>query len=448
MDNDDRIKVWRQQRRAGVLPTDPHATALNQASTRAAALVGEADGSIHPLLKVALDALKGIPERDPGERRALYDRLSGGVRAGIEQRGLSGASANFWTRRTGLIIRGLEADLRRDVDVFADGYAPEGLVEADLRLRTALRSHMRRERTEGLRHERRRATREGVAHAIPLPPDEAADVVVLRTLQDRLHAGQRPTDTYVPRVLTIIPLLVLRLNLIQADSKIALFWTFVGPVILMAVISSLYFVNGINYVMGMDVLTFTLTGSVPWIMFRMIVFRSSESYFGGRQFFSLEPITPLIMAFVNSTFYLVIYLFVLTVIVTIGHLIGIISLPNNIIGVLACIIGIALVAASFGLLFAGVASRWEYFMRFAPVIERSLQLFSSVFFVSEQLPEMYRKYILWWPLSHGFQLLRSCYFTVYKSTDASVSYFVISIILFVTAGLIADRLARSNIQPI
>ena len=50
-------------------------------------------------------------------------------------------------------------------------------------------------------------------------------------------------------------------------------------------------------------------------------------------------------------------------------------------------------------------------------LERGLQLVSSVFFVTEQLPEEYRAYVLWSPTAHGMQLLRAAYFPGYASSD-------------------------------
>ena len=47
----------------------------------------------------------------------------------------------------------------------------------------------------------------------------------------------------------------------------------------------------------------------------------------------------------------------------------------------------------------------------------------GVFFVSEQLPEHLRPWMLWLPFAHGMQLLRSAYFDAYASQDASLGYF-------------------------
>jgi ABC-type polysaccharide/polyol phosphate export permease len=251
----------------------------------------------------------------------------------------------------------------------------------------------------------------------------------------------------VSRILTVGPLFLLRFLLIRAESRVALLWVFVGPLIIMTLWSMMYILNGLSFVLGMDIATFTLTGVVMWVMLRQIVFRSSEAYVGARGWLNLEPVSPFILSVTTGTVYLLVYLFVLSTLIFIGWLLGIVALPDNLLGVLACIAGIATISVSLGVLFAGISSRWEYFMRFSAAIERFLQLFSSVFFVSEQLPQEYRKFVLWCPLAHGFQLLRSAYFKAYKSQDASLSYFLIAVVLSVVMALIVDRLSRPNLRP-
>ena len=55
--------------------------------------------------------------------------------------------------------------------------------------------------------------------------------------------------------------------------------------------------------------------------------------------------------------------------------------------------------------------------------------------------------MLWLPFSHGMQLLRSAYFDSYTSQDASLGYFLTSLVFLMVVALAAERLARPNIQP-
>lgn len=153
------------------------------------------------------------------------------------------------------------------------------------------------------------------------------------------------------------------------------------------------------------------------------------------------------MALVHACIFLAIYLCVFVILIGVGHRLGVISLPANPAGFGAYVVMMGGGGASLGVIFGSIAAVWRFFLRFAAVIERFLQIFSSVFFVSEQLPEQYRKYVLWSPFAHGMQLLRSSYFEGYTSQDASITWFVTSLIFLAALGLAADRIACTRIQP-
>ena len=81
---------------------------------------------------------------------------------------------------------------------------------------------------------------------------------------------------------TLLALFVYQLHVMHGESRIALLWALVGPVVLLTLISSLYILMGTHYILGMDVQTFSLLGATTWIMFRQIVFRSSTAYVSAR----------------------------------------------------------------------------------------------------------------------------------------------------------------------
>jgi ABC-type polysaccharide/polyol phosphate export permease len=142
-----------------------------------------------------------------------------------------------------------------------------------------------------------------------------------------------------------------------------------------------------------------------------------------------------------------VYLVVFGVLICAGSALELITLPESWAGFLFFVVAMGGAGAAMGVLFGSIATGWHFFLRLAPVIERFLQIFSSVFFVSEQLPEQLRPWLLWSPFAHGMQLLRSVYFSNYKSQDASLSYFLTALVFLAVVSLAAERLARSNVQP-
>lgn len=243
-------------------------------------------------------------------------------------------------------------------------------------------------------------------------------------------------------------LLVYQFQSIAGESRFAIPWMLVQPAVLLALISSMYFITGTRYILNMDVPTFALMGAGTWIMCRQVIFRVSTTMAHNRVLINLPSVTPFMQAVTQALLYLLIYVVSLVLLVAAGRLVDLTSLPAHWVGVSYYLFGMWVFALAMGLLFGVLALYWPYFLRLASVIERALQMFSSVYFVTEQMPTEYRAWVLWCPTSHGLQLLRASYFDGYPSTDASAWYFWLSILFFICSMMAAERIMRPYIQPL
>lgn len=445
MSNEDRIKGWRSRRK-----DSNYAVGSGVAAWRLdPAALFEAKAAPAVLLKPLLARLQGEPHDSVAARRAVYEAVQAELDAEIARAKVDESLADFSRRRLRIIVRLLEQDIRAGVEVFAPGYMPARLVAEDQRLAQAQERREQRRRQDEARDARRHASRHDIALEMELPAGEAGDLEILRERVRGLHAGHRPhiAGRGWPGGRTLLALFVYQLHVMHGESRIALLWAFVGPVVLLTLISSLYILMGTHYILGMDVQTFSLLGATTWIMFRQIIFRSSTAYVSARGLLNFQGVSPLMCALVQALLYVSVYLVVFVVLITAGHALDLITLPKSWPGFMLYVVLMACCAAAMGLLFGAIATFWHFFLRLAPVIERFLQIFSGVFFVSEQLPEQLRPWMLWLPFSHGMQLLRSAYFDAYTSQDASLGYFLTSLVFLMAVALAAERLARPNIQP-
>src|SRR5690606_13212523 len=169
----------------------------------------------------------------------------------------------------------------------------------------------------------------------------------------------------------------------------------------------LYILMGTHYILGMDVKTFSLLGATTWIMFRQVTFRSSTAYVSARGLLNFQGVTPLMCALVQALIYVSVYLVVFAVLIGAGHALGYVTLPVSWAGFILFVVLMGCCGVAVGVLFGSIATFWRFFLRLAPIIERFLQIFAAVFFVSEQFPEQLRPWMLWSPFAHGMQLLRS-----------------------------------------
>ncbi|WMD20799.1 ABC transporter permease [Achromobacter seleniivolatilans] len=453
MSNQERIQKWlaRRETRAlqVTLPVAPDSDFATRCRAAGREGVGIEPAPIGAALAMVLGLLAQAPEMSAADRRVVYAAMQAGQEEGIAALELSEDAADLYRRRLRSLIRLLEHDLRAGAAVHQPGYEPAGLAALDHRLLEGYAKRVQLRQAGDARDARRRASELDIPFEVDLPAAEARERAELRRDLARLHSTQsgRNRTRGWSRMAAFVPLLTLQLHLINQESRIAPLWMLVGPVVLLCIISSLYFLTGVHFIMGMDVATFSLLGATTWIMVRQVILRSSGTYVSSRSLLNLESVSPLLLALVQVFIYIVIYGLVLTLLILIGHSLGLITLPVDWKGVAAYFALMGTGGAAIGLLFGAVATRWPYFLRFGAVIERFLQLFASVFFVSEQLPEVYRGYVLWSPFAHGMQLLRSSYFSGYSSSDASLPYLLTALVLLGALGLGAERLVRCDVQP-
>ncbi|MGE8637319.1 MAG: sugar ABC transporter permease [Achromobacter sp.] len=453
MSNQERIQKWLAARETRamqvVLPVTPDSDYAVRCLAAGREAVSAGLAPITSVLACVLGLLAQAPQMTVADRRVVYAAVQAGQEEGMAALGLPEEMVELKRRQLRSLIRLLEQDLRAAVAVHQPGYVPDGLTELNDRLVEGYARRVQLRQASEARDARRRASELDIAFDIDLPAAESRERAELRRDLARLHSAQsgRRRTLGWSRMAAFVPLLTLQLHLINQESRVAPLWMLVGPVVLLCIISSLYFLTGVHFIMGMDVATFSLLGATTWIMVRQVILRSSTTYVSSRSLLNLEAVSPLILALVQVFLYITVYGLVLTLLIVIGNSLGLITLPDDWRGVAAYFTLMGLGGAAIGLLFGALATRWPYFLRFGAVIERFLQLFASVFFVSEQLPQVYRGYVLWSPFAHGMQLLRSSYFSGYSSSDASLPYLLTALVLLGAAGLGVERLVRCDVQP-
>ena len=270
MSNEDRIKRWRSRRKDG-----GYTVGSGVADWRLdPAALFEPKATTAVLFKPLLARLQGEPHDTVAARRAVYEAVQAELEAEISRSAIDENLADFSRRRLRLIVRLLEQDIRADVAVFEPGYMPAKLAAEDERLATAHARRWERLKQEEAREARRHASRNDIALEIEVERDEAGDLAVLRDRLRAIHERQSPdvVGSHRPVGRTLMAMFIYQLRVMHGESRIALVWALVGPVVLLTLISSLYILLGTHYILGMDVQTFSLLGATTWIMFRQIVF--------------------------------------------------------------------------------------------------------------------------------------------------------------------------------
>lgn len=448
---EDRIAAWRARREQqnaaravhGDLPID-----LAVIAARAERLGSSGDDSADSILTLVLESLRREQHDTVGERRRIYDAIARGMEHGVDKDDPQSDYAELRRRQLRAIIRLIEADVRSGGTEFDADYRPAGLDEA---VRPLIQGYRRRRKLadqKELTRARRQAVLADEAYTIAVPVEEEGDLVYLRDLLARVDARRTArVGIDYPKLRALRALLRYQFVLLKSESRVALLWTLIGPAVLMALLMSVYFLAGVHSVLNMDVPTFSMIGTTTWFMFRNVIFRTTASFHAQRTLLNFTAYSPATVGVTQGLIYMAAYSVVYLALIGGGYLVGIFTLPNNLAGVVFWIVCIGFSGLAVGVIFGSISVVWHYFPRFAPAIERALQMVSSVILVSEQLPVAYRPIVLWSPLSHAEQLLRSAYFEGYKSEDADPTYFFVCFGFLVLAAIIAQRIVRSRSIP-
>ncbi|MBV9529052.1 hypothetical protein [Sphingomonas sp.] len=448
---EDRIAAWRARREQQNAAREAHGDLplhLAVIAAKGESLGASGDESAEPILALVLESLRSERHETVGERRRIYDAIARGVERGVDRGDPQSDYAELRRRQLRAIIRLIEADARSRMVEFTPDYVPPGLAET---LKPLVKGFRRRKKLSDQK-EVTRARREAIladeAYTIAVPVDEESDLLQLRELLAQADAKRvARTGADYPNWRALRALLRYQFVLLKSESRVALLWTLIGPAVLMALLMSVYFLAGVHSVLNMDVPTFSMIGTTTWFMFRNVIFRTTASFHAQRALLNFRAYSPVVVGVTQGLIYMAAYSVVYVALIGGGYLAGIFTLPNNYPGVIFWIICIGFAGLAVGVIFGSISVVWHYFPRFAPAIERALQMVSSVILVSEQLPVEYRPIVLWSPLSHAEQLLRSAYFEGYKSEDADPTYFFVCFGFLVLAAMISQRLVRSRSLP-
>ena len=160
---------------------------------------------------------------------------------------------------------------------------------------------------------------------------------------------------------TLLALFVYQLHVMHGESRIALLWALVGPVVLLTLISSLYILMGTHYILGMDVQTFAAgrdnldhvpADRVP--QQHRVCVRARPAELPGRD-------APDVRAG-QALLYVSVYLVVFVILIGAGHALELITLPRSWPEFMLYVVLMACCAAAMGLLFGAIATFWHFFL--------------------------------------------------------------------------------------
>lgn len=223
-------------------------------------------------------------------------------------------------------------------------------------------------------------------------------------------------------------------------------WALLEPLVWIATFWEMFHIAQKSPPTGMDMVTFLATGIIPFDIFSKTMDRCAAAIDGNRGLLFYPQVHPLDIVFARAGLEFATYLIVFTVIIG-AHALVVGGIPIE--DPLMVIQGLALAAllgASLGLVFAAVAVQNKLIDRIRGPLLRPLFWSSGVFFTLNSLPLPVREVMIWNPVLHCTELVRSGFFESYQGHHMSARYVLLWILGFSFVGLTVERAVRHKVE--
>lgn len=202
------------------------------------------------------------------------------------------------------------------------------------------------------------------------------------------------------------------------------------------------FLLGFGSVLDMPTLPFLVLGIGGWHMMRVMTLKLGYELARDRKLARLEPIDTLTLAAAKALELAFSYTAVVAVAMACIALFSGDPGPRNLLGVAYYWSLLAISGFGLGLLLNLCRQYLPGVSLLAMPVFRLGFFFSGVVVVSEQFPEKFRAILVWNPVLHIMQLLRTEYFVQYRSLDAMpvvAGFFALTILFLGCAAELSRR---------
>lgn len=222
----------------------------------------------------------------------------------------------------------------------------------------------------------------------------------------------------------VIHALILRETLSRyGDHKMGFMWAIVEPLLMVSMIAGLMSATRSDAPNGMPLVPFMISGFVPFFMFRNTMNQLKGAVSSNRTMLGFPQVTTFDVIVARVLLESGVLLFVYVFILGMAYLVGYEFRVQNPLGMLAVCMGLLMMGTGFGFVFAVLTPIIPSSGLIANLLfGRPLMLTSGLFFTASSIPEPYRGWLLYNPLLHMMELMRTYFFYEFESGYGSWTY--------------------------
>ena len=221
--------------------------------------------------------------------------------------------------------------------------------------------------------------------------------------------------------------------------RMGIAWAILEPVFQILFFMGMFYFRGMSMVGGLELPVFLATGIAPYLYFKKVIDQSMGAVAANKNLLIYRQVR------VFDTFFTRFILEAgISFIVLVALLFGAwwfgyqVELIDSLHFIGAFVL-LSLLAFGLGLVFGVLNSLYPEAGKFIPMLLRPLMFISGTFFSINELPRAMQEVLLWNPLIHVFELMRSCFSYYYDTSLVSMEYLALCALTAMTLGMLMFR---------
>ncbi len=242
----------------------------------------------------------------------------------------------------------------------------------------------------------------------------------------------------------VIHALIMRETLSRyGDHKLGFLWAILEPLLMVTMIASVVSLMRGNSSESMPLVPFMITGFVPFFMFRNTMNQLKNAVASNRRLLGFPQVTTfdaiVARVLLEGGVLLSVFVFMLSM----AYLIGFEFRVENPLGVLVVCLCLLLLGTGIGFVLATLIPVMPSVGQVSSLIfGRPMMVTSGLFFTAESVPEPFRGWLLYNPILHLMELMRSYFFYEFESPHGSWFYAGSWVVGTFTFGLLIHQALR------
>ncbi|WP_409012043.1 ABC transporter permease [Aeromonas salmonicida] len=222
-------------------------------------------------------------------------------------------------------------------------------------------------------------------------------------------------------------------------------WAVLDPLFAISVFCFIFGMRERSGFGGVEAPVFIAAGYLPFLMFQNMVSQLKSAVSANKGLFCYRQVTPFSTLFSRFLLETLIGILVACALILGLMWFGFDAMPADPLAVLTGYGMLMIFSFALGTLFCIATSLSEEAKKLIPILMRPMLWISAVFFPLASVPQSYQHLLLWNPVVHALELIRSGWIAGFQTQGGNWSYLVSVTLILLTFAMSAYRLSHRRL---